>query len=105
MNAGLLLPLLLIVVLYFVMIRPQQRRMKAREAMIRSADVGDVVATSGGVIGKIVAIEEPGDVVCLEVDSDVELRVQRRAIGEILSGATDSADAGPLDNADTDDAD
>ncbi len=102
MNAGLLLPLLLVVVLYFVMIRPQQRRMKAREAMIRSADVGDVVATAGGVIGKIVAIEDAGDVVCLEVDSDVELRVQRRAIAEILAGA---ADADPTDIADADDAD
>ena len=93
MNAGLLLPILLIVVLYFIMIRPQQRKMKAREAMIRSADVGDSVATAGGVIGKIVAIEEPGDVVVLEVDSDVELRVQRRAIGEILASPPDAVDA------------
>ncbi|WP_428118873.1 preprotein translocase subunit YajC [Candidatus Poriferisodalis sp.] len=105
MNAGLLLPILLIVVLYFIMIRPQQRKMKAREAMIRSADVGDVIATAGGVIGKIVAIEEPGDVVYLEVDSDVELRVQRRAIGEILAPAPGVADADSQDIADADDAD
>ncbi|WP_419945235.1 preprotein translocase subunit YajC [Candidatus Poriferisodalis sp.] len=84
----------LFALMYFLMIRPQQRRAKERAAMLSRADVGDEVATVGGVIGKIVAVEEPGEVVCIEVDSDVELRVQRRAIGEILTSAvsTDPAD-------------
>jgi preprotein translocase YajC subunit len=63
--------------------------MKAREAMVRAAGVGDEVATVGGVIGVIVA-EEDEQVVCLEVDTDVELRVQRRSIGEIISRAEDA---------------
>lgn len=78
----------LFAVMYFLMIRPQRKRAAERAAMLRAADVGDVVATVGGVIGKIVAVEEPGEVVCLEVDSDVELRVQRRAIGEIIISAS-----------------
>lgn len=92
----------LFALMYFLMIRPQQRRAKERAAMLSRADVGDVVATVGGVIGKIVAVEEPGEVVCLEVDSDVELRVQRRAIGEII---TPAATGGPADLPESDDVD
>ena len=77
----------LFAIMYFLMIRPQRKRAAERAAMLRAADIGDEVATVGGVIGKIVAVEEPGEVVCLEVDSDVELRVQRRAIGEIITSA------------------
>ena len=92
----------LFALMYFLMIRPQQRRAKERAAMLSRADVGDVVATVGGVIGKIVAVEEPGEVVCIEVDSDVELRVQRRAIGEILTHAeaTDPVDPPAPDDVD-----
>ena len=94
----------LFALMYFLMIRPQQRRAKERAAMLSRADVGDVVATVGGVIGKIVAVEEPGEVVCLEVDSDVELRVQRRAIGEIITSAASTAPADPPNSDDVDPA-
>jgi len=86
---ALLLPIIVFVGMYFLILRPQQKRMKAREAMVRAAGVGDEVATVGGVIGVIVA-EEDEQVVCLEVDTDVELRVQRRSIGEIISRADDA---------------
>ena len=87
---ALLLPVIVLVGMYFLMIRPQQKRMREREAMVRAAGVGDEVATVGGVIGTIVA-EEGENVVSIEVDTDVELRVQRRAIGEILTSADDDA--------------
>ncbi|OUW32390.1 MAG: preprotein translocase subunit YajC [Actinobacteria bacterium TMED172] len=83
---ALLLPIIVFVGMYFLILRPQQKRMKEREAMVRAAGVGDEVATVGGVIGVIVA-EEDENVVSLEVDTDVELRVQRRSIGEIISKA------------------
>ncbi len=74
--------------------------MKEREAMVRAAGVGDEVATVGGVIGVIVA-EEDENVVSLEVDTDVELRVQRRSIGEIISKAGEvDDDADETDNED-----
>lgn len=81
----------LFAIMYFLMIRPQRKRAAERAAMLRAADIGDEIATVGGVIGKIVAVEEPGEVVCIEVDSDVELRVQRRAIGEIITSVGDGA--------------
>ena len=80
--------------------------MKEREAMVRAADIGDEVATVGGVIGTIVA-EEDENIVSLEVDTDVELRVQRRSIGEIITKSEDveeveAADSGS-DDADSED--
>ena len=97
---ALLLPIIVFVGMYFLILRPQQKRMKEREALVRAAGVGDEVATVGGVIGIIVA-EEDENVVSLEVDDDVELRVQRRSIGEIVTKAEQAADAS--DNADDDD--
>lgn len=96
---ALLLPIIVFVGMYFLILRPQQKRMKEREALVRAAGVGDEVATVGGVIGIIVA-EEDENVVSLEVDDDVELRVQRRSIGEIVTKAEEAADGS--DNTDDD---
>ena len=97
---ALLLPIIVFVGMYFLILRPQQKRMKEREALGRAAGVGDEVATVGGVIGIIVA-EEDENIVSLEVDDDVELRVQRRSIGEIVTKAEQAADGS--DNADDED--
>ena len=99
---ALLLPIIVFVGMYFLILRPQQKRMKEREALVRAAGVGDEVATVGGVIGIIVA-EEDENIVSLEVDDDVELRVQRRSIGEIVTKAEQVVDGS--DNADDDGAD
>ena len=99
---ALLLPIIVFVGMYFLILRPQQKRMKEREALVRAAGVGDEVATVGGVICIIVA-EEDENIVSLEVDDDVELSVQRRSIGEIVTKAEQAADGS--DNADDDGAD
>ena len=103
---ALLLPIIVFAGMYFLILRPQQKRMKEREAMVRAADIGEEVATVGGVIGTIVA-EEDENIVSLEVDTDVELRVQRRSIGEIITKSEDveeveAADSGS-DDADSED--
>ena len=100
---ALLLPILVFVGMYFLILRPQQKRMKQREALDRAAGIGDEVATVGGVIGIIVA-EEDEQVVSLEVDTDVELRVQRRSIGEIITKAGETTENSD-DTDDTDDRD
>ena len=89
---ALLLPLIVFIGMYFLILRPQQKRLKERERMVRAAAIGDEVATVGGVIGIIVAVEEGDAVVALEVDTDVELRVQRRSIGEIITKSSDLQD-------------
>jgi len=84
-ESGLLgmLPLVLMfVVLYFVMIRPQMKRQKEAKAMIEALQKGDEVVTAGGVIGKISKLGD--NFVHLEVANGVELQVQRGAVTQVL---------------------
>lgn len=78
-----MLPLVLMfVVLYFVMIRPQMKKQKEHKTMIDSLAKGDEVATVGGVLGKV---SKMGDsYLSLEVASGVELQVQRSAVVQVL---------------------
>jgi preprotein translocase subunit YajC len=84
---GQMLPLVLMfVVLYFVMIRPQMKRQKEHKAMIEAVAKGDEVVTSGGLLGKITKVNET--FLTLEVASGVELQVQRSAIVQVLPKGT-----------------
>jgi preprotein translocase subunit YajC len=82
-----MLPLLLMfVVLYFVMIRPQMKRQKEHKAMIDALAKGDEVATVGGLLGKISRI---GDTTLgLELASGVEVNLQRSAVVQVLPKGT-----------------
>jgi preprotein translocase subunit YajC len=84
-ESGLLsmLPLVLMfVVLYFVMIRPQMKRAKEHKAMIEALAKGDEVVTAGGMLGKVTKLGET--FVHVEVASGVELQVQRSAVTQVL---------------------
>lgn len=74
--------LLIYVVLYFFMIRPRQRQEAARRELISSVSIGDLVVTSAGIHGAVAEVEE--DVVWLEVAPDVELKISKSAIAEVL---------------------
>ncbi|HWA00361.1 MAG TPA: preprotein translocase subunit YajC [Caulobacterales bacterium] len=77
-------PLVLIfIVFYFLMIRPQQRRMKAHQEMIAALKRGDVIVTSGGLIGKVKSVHD--DEVRVELAPNVEVRVVRGSISEVRS--------------------
>ncbi len=78
--------ILMFAVLYFVMIRPQMRKQKEHRAMIDALAKGDEVATAGGVLGRITKIEESS--VGLEVSNNVEIRLQRSAIVQVLPKGT-----------------
>jgi preprotein translocase subunit YajC len=78
-----MLPLVLMfVVLYFVMIRPQMKKQKEHKAMIDALAKGDEVVTAGGVLGKVSKMGE--SYVGLEVASGVEVQVQRSAVVQVL---------------------
>ncbi len=70
--------LLIPVAMYFLMIRPQRRRMREQSAMQSQLDVGDEVITTSGVYGFITGFDE--DRIWLEIDDDVQVRVSRAAI-------------------------
>lgn len=84
-ESGLLgmLPLVLMfVVLYFVMIRPQMKRQKEARAMIEALAKGDEVVTAGGIIGKISKLGD--SFIHVEVANGVELQLQRSAVTQVL---------------------
>ncbi|MFT7721356.1 MAG: preprotein translocase subunit YajC [Roseateles sp.] len=84
-ESGLLgmLPLVLMfVVLYFVMIRPQMKRQKEHKAMLEALAKGDEVVTAGGVVGKVSKLGD--SFVHVEVATGVELQLQRSAITQVL---------------------
>ena len=78
-----MLPLVLMfVVLYFVMIRPQMKKQKDAKAMIDALAKGDEVVTVGGMLGKISKISDNS--LSLEVASGVEVQIQRGAVVQVL---------------------
>lgn len=77
-----LLPLLLIfVVFYFLLIRPQQQARKRHIDMLTALKKGDVIVTSGGLIGKVKSLQE--DEVRVELAPNVDVRVVRGTIAEV----------------------
>jgi preprotein translocase subunit YajC len=78
-----MLPLVLMfVVLYFVMIRPQMKRQKELKAMLDALAKGDEVVTSGGLLGKIAQLGD--NQIGLEVGNGVTLQMQRSAVVQVL---------------------
>jgi preprotein translocase subunit YajC len=78
-----MLPLLLMfVVLYFVMIRPQMKRQKEHKAMVEALAKGDEVITAGGLLGKISKVGEA--YVGVEFSDGVEVQMQRTAVVQVL---------------------
>jgi preprotein translocase subunit YajC len=81
-----LMPLVLIfVVFYFLLIRPQQRKMKAHREMIGAVKRGDKVLTAGGIIGSVVKVEESDDVLLVEIAKDIRVRIARSTISDVLN--------------------
>jgi len=79
------LPLVLIfAVFYFLLIRPQQKKVKDHRAMVSALRRGDKVVTSGGIIGTISRVVDENEVL-LEIADDVRVRVLRATIGEVLT--------------------
>jgi len=82
-----LLPLVLMfVVLYFIMIRPQMKRQKEHKAMIEAIAKGDEVVIGGGMLGRVSKLGET--YVSVEVAANVEVQVQRGAIIQVLPKGT-----------------
>ena len=82
-----LLPLVLMfVVLYFIMIRPQMKRQKEHKAMVEAIAKGDEVVIGGGVVGRVAKVGE--SYLGVEVANGVELQVQRSAVVQVLPKGT-----------------
>jgi preprotein translocase subunit YajC len=75
--------LLIFVIMYFLMIRPQQKKLKEHKAMVEALRRGDQVVTSGGMIGKVVKVAD-GEVE-VELAPNVKVRVVKNTIAQVTS--------------------
>ncbi len=80
-----LVPLILIfVIFYFLLIRPQQKRAKEHKAMVEGLKRGDQVVTGGGILGKVTRVKE-GEEIEVEIAENTRVRVYRSTITAVLS--------------------
>lgn len=84
--SSMMLPLLMIGAMYFLMIRPQQKRAKETKAMVDALKNGDEVITAGGILGKITKANE--QYVVVEIAAGSEITVQRVAVTQVLPKGT-----------------
>jgi preprotein translocase subunit YajC len=94
-------PLILIgLVFYFLLIRPQQRRARAQQQLMRSIEVGDEVVTSGGILGEVVEIDDDEGVITLEIAEGVQIHILRGGIGRKIETYEDDDSDDPEDSYD-----
>lgn len=76
--------ILIALVFYFLLIRPQQKKMKDDEAMRGGLQKGDKVLTAGGIVGKVLRVDD-GDEVTIEIAENVKIKVYKAAVNAVLS--------------------
>ena len=82
-GLGVLVPLVLMGVLfYFLLIRPQQRRARAQRDLISSVEVGDEIMTAGGILGTVTAMDDDDELLTVEVAPGTRIRVVKRAVSQ-----------------------
>jgi preprotein translocase subunit YajC len=80
---GMILPLVLIMgVFYFLLIRPQQRKAKEHQEMLKKVAKGDTVVTSGGFVGKVIKVVDENELQ-VEIGENVKVRVLRSGIADV----------------------
>jgi preprotein translocase subunit YajC len=81
-----LIPLVLIFgIMYFLLIRPQQKKLKQHQAMIAALRRGDQVITQGGLIGKVTKVKDEGNEIEVEIATGVNVRVVRSTIASVVN--------------------
>ncbi len=78
---GLIVPMVLIfAVMYFLIFRPQAKKQKTQQAMIKALQKGDKVVTSGGIYGTIVGIKESEKTLLIEIAEKVKIKISRSSV-------------------------
>ncbi len=83
---------IIFVIMYFLILRPQQQRSKQQREMVQAAKRGDVVVTSGGLIGKVTKAVDDNEVE-LEIAPNVRVRLARSGIADVRSRGEAAKDA------------
>ena len=81
-----LLPLILVfAIFYFLLIRPQQTKMKTHRDMLENLKKGDQIVTAGGIVGKIARIEQSDNQLVVEIAPNVQVKVIRQTVADLLT--------------------
>tara|TARA_R110002051_G_scaffold14460_6_gene46856 strand:- start:20946 stop:21290 length:345 start_codon:yes stop_codon:yes gene_type:complete len=81
-----LIPLILIFgIMYFLLIRPQQKKLKEHQLMVEALRRGDQIITQGGILGKVVKVKDDSNEVEVEIASGVNVRVVRSTIATVVN--------------------
>ncbi|MGI9388422.1 MAG: preprotein translocase subunit YajC [Boseongicola sp.] len=82
---SLIVPMALIFgIMYFLLIRPQQKKVKEHQAMIEAVRRGDQIVTAGGLVGKVTKVKDEGEVE-VEISQGVNVRVVKHTISQVRS--------------------
>jgi preprotein translocase subunit YajC len=84
--SSILMLVMFVVIFYFMLIRPQQKRAKDQQSMLSKLAVGDEVATTGGLIGRITDVGDT--LVTLELTEKVQVKLQKSAVTQLLPKGT-----------------
>ena len=84
-GLGGLVPIFLIFgIMYFLMIRPQQKKLKEHRAMLAAMRKGDQIVTAGGLIGKVIKVKEDNEVE-VEIATGIKVRVRQSTVADIIT--------------------
>ncbi|HEX5515451.1 MAG TPA: preprotein translocase subunit YajC [Gammaproteobacteria bacterium] len=83
---GMLFPIALIAIFYFLLIRPQAKRAKEHKKMVEAIAKGDEVVTQGGILGKVTEVGD--NFLGVEIAGGVEVRVQKAAVASLMPKGT-----------------
>ncbi len=86
MLSAMIFPILLLVVFYLLLIRPQQKRAKEHKQMVGSLKKGDEVVTNGGLLAKVVDVGD--NFILVEASEGVQLKIQRQAVAAVMPKGT-----------------
>ena len=79
---GFLLPIFILVLMYFILIRPQSKKLKEHKQMLTELKVGDEISTAGGLLGKIIKVGE--SYIQVKISDNVDIKLQKSSVNKIL---------------------
>jgi len=86
MDANLLMQIvpfvMIFAIMYFLLIRPQQQRLKDHRAMVENVKRGDTVVTAGGIVGKVAKVRDDGEIM-VDIADNVQVRVLKSTLSEV----------------------
>lgn len=84
-EQDLILLLLIFAIMYFLLIRPQQKRVKEHEAMVKALRRGDQVITQGGMLAKVTKVKEDDTEIEVEIAEGVKVRIVKSTVASVVS--------------------